>query len=422
MTALVIHGDARQLPLPDESVDLIVTSPPYYALRSYTDDGEHYGGQIGSEATPAEYLDALWACTTEWVRVLKPEGSLWVNLGDKYSQYEGERKGHGRSIGGRERAHRGEPTSMPVRAPSLWGVRPKSLMGIPWRYTIGCIDQLELILRQDQIWSKSNSLPESVTDRTRRSHEYWFHLVKMPRYYAAVDEIREVQRLSPGVNPPGRRDFVTSKSSNSGRNHRDLGHPAREYNPLGKLPGSVWEIPSEPLTVPEISPLDGRPLPDHFAAFCTAWPRRLILGWSPPGICTECGEGRRPVTHVESVPVGRSNTGGIAKHPALHNRDGHAGPAKISYATITGYGCACPEPTASTRPAVVLDPFGGTGTTALVAHALGRIGITVDRSHDYSRLAQWRTTDRGELAKAMRVPRPAPVPAAQLGLFEAGTS
>src|SRR5215475_5809843 len=116
MTAAVLRGDARRLPLPDASVDLIVTSPPYFGLRSYTDtvkcyqcilmedNGrdprqawpdyaahvaavhvQHYGGQIGSEPTPAEYIAALVECTREWVRVLKPSGSMFINLGDKYS-------------------------------------------------------------------------------------------------------------------------------------------------------------------------------------------------------------------------------------------------------------------------------------------------------------------------------------------------
>ena len=85
MNPLVIRGDARHLPLPDGSVDLIVTSPPYFGLRSYTDAGEHYDGQIGSEATPQEWLDALLTCTRGWIRGLKPSGSLFVNLGDKYA-------------------------------------------------------------------------------------------------------------------------------------------------------------------------------------------------------------------------------------------------------------------------------------------------------------------------------------------------
>ena len=85
---------------------------------------------------------------------------------------------------------------------------------------------------------------------------------------------------------------------------------------------------------------------------------------------------------------------------------------------ITGYACACPQPDAPTRPAVVLDPFGGTGTTALVAAAYGRTGISVDMSGDYSRLARWRTTDPGERAKAMMVAKPPPVPDGQGSLFD----
>ena len=83
--ATIVRGDARDLPLPDGSVDLICTSPPYFGLRSYSDNGEHYAGQIGSEATPREWLAAMLDCTAEWVRVLKPSGSIFVNLGDKYA-------------------------------------------------------------------------------------------------------------------------------------------------------------------------------------------------------------------------------------------------------------------------------------------------------------------------------------------------
>ncbi len=159
-SAVVLQGDAAHLPLPDASVDLIVTSPPYFGLRSYTDGGEHYSGQIGSEATPAEFLAALLACTAEFVRVLKPSGSIFVNLGDKFSD-----RGHGPNRG--NGTGRGPQSAV---LPQTRGPMEKSLLGLPWRYALGCMDDLGLILRRDIIWSKPNGLPESVTDRCRSSH------------------------------------------------------------------------------------------------------------------------------------------------------------------------------------------------------------------------------------------------------------
>lgn len=282
---ILIRGDARALPLPDSSVDLIVTSPPYFGLRSYTDGGEHYDAQIGSEATPTEFLDALIVCTAEMVRVLKPSGSIFLNLGDKYD-------------------------------------KRKSLGMLPERYRIRAVDELGLIARAVLIWSKPNSLPESVTDRVRRSHEDWVHLTRAPRYFASVDEIREAHSSAvvPGRRHDGAAFGAIKNGGGDGSRHSD-GHP------LGKLPGSVWEIATQPLRVPAELGID------HFAAFPMEWPRRIIKGWSPT--------------------------------------DG-----------------------------VVLDPFSGTGTTALVATMLGRTGIGVDMPADYCRLAQWRCADPKQRARA----------------------
>lgn len=459
MTAIVVQGDARRLPLPDGSVDLIVTSPPYFALRSYTDAGQHYAGQIGSEATPSEYLDALWACTREWIRCLKPEGSIFVNLGDKYAQND-ERSRNGN--GNRQKV---ENVRTSVLGPTIslgrkdnGSTRTKSLMGIPWRYAIGCIDQLGLILRAEIIWSKPNGLPESVTDRVRRSHEQWFHMTKQPRYYSALDEIRKPHS---GTHPR-RADGTSSPKQSAGvSNGIRRGYlPDTSFNPLGKLPGTVWQIPSEPLNAPKWRGEEpdrphryffgkdhdqalveaqrwqrrsaGRALTrmiDHFAAFPTEWPRRLILGWSPPGICTACGQGRRPVvlSKGETPRQRLAQAGPSARHKVSGQGLDFAGRHAIWRShSITGYSCGCDTVwpidavQSSTRLAIVLDPFGGTGTVALVAHALGRVGVTVDRSLDYCRQAVWRTTDRGQLAKAMRVPKSAPVPDGQAELFEVG--
>ena len=226
-------------------------------------------------------------CTREWVRVLKPSGSIFVNLGDKFSTSMYARTGTIRNVpqsdGEWSKAPRrdGTPNLQPVSQDP--GVPPKSLLGTPWRYALACMDDLGLILRRDIIWSKPNGLPESVTDRCRSSHEYLFHLVKQPRYYAAVDEIREAH-LFP--NQTRTSDKARAAWVNvSDQKQTGLAGP---LNPLGKLPGSVWDIPSQPLTVPAHLGID------HFAAFPMELPRRCILGWSPPGICTACNEGRRP--------------------------------------------------------------------------------------------------------------------------------
>ena len=387
MTGLV-QADAVQLPVADDSVDLVVTSPPYFALRSYQDDGEHYDGQIGSEATPQEFLDALWAVTAECVRVLKPSGSLWVNLGDKYARNGGGGGGSSDGLTGRG----------PRPASSSPGFRDKSLMGLPWRYAIGCIDDLGLILRAEVIWSKPNGLPESVTDRVRRSHEQWFHFTLEPQYFSAIDEIREPYSPETLADYESRERAGTGWSLAPERQIHNSIDNNRAANSLGKLPGSVWSIPSEPLRVPDDLGVD------HFAAFPQEWPRRLILGWCPAEVCTACGEGRAPV--VEKRLRLRSQESGVARGPSRMNgrrgRNDEAGyPDGIHEATITGYACACPDTTAPSTPGVVLDPFAGTGTVPMVARALRRTGIGVDLSADYLRLARWRVFESGHASKTV---------------------
>ena len=419
MSITILRANALALPLADESVDLVVTSPPYFGLRSYQDGGEHYEGQIGSEATPAEFIDALIAATREMARVLKPSGSIWVNLGDKYvsrqsfyDQTNGgswakihKHTGDDRQNGEKVPDARGEKSRSNYLTEQT-GIRNKSLMGIPWRYAIRCIDDLGLILRAEVIWSKPNGLPESVTDRVRRSHEQWFHFTKEPRYYSAVDEIREPHKSEPGregVGALGGQKTLRPVGTNSG-----------SYNALGALPGSVWTVATEPLRVPDHLGIN------HFAAFPTEWPRRIITGWSPRDVCTACGEGRRPVANVEQTA--RRPIGLAQMHTAMDARADKGTKSNIGHVissrTITGYACACPDTSAPATPGVVLDPFGGTGTTALVADVLGRDGITVDLSADYCRLAQWRTTDPKQRAKAARVEAVEPVSDDQPDLFE----
>jgi hypothetical protein len=167
--AIVIQHDAAHLPFPDGSIDLIVTSPPYFGLRDYKDGDKSLVGQIGAEASPAEFLEALWACSAEWWRVLAAGGSLWVNLGDKYGGSNAS-KPH---TGG---VTHGSTDKAGVRGTAAPG-RSKSLLGLPWRYAIGMTDGqgdpagIGWILRAEVIWAKANGLPESVKDRVSRKHE-----------------------------------------------------------------------------------------------------------------------------------------------------------------------------------------------------------------------------------------------------------
>lgn len=436
MTAIIMRGDAAHLQLPDESVDLVVTSPPYFGLRSYMDGGEHYVEQVGAEATPTEYLDALIACTAEWMRVLKPTGSIFVNLGDKFASYEGNR-GAGGAVSGRVDGGR----NTTGKGAGLTGggfVRNKSLMLLPERYRIRAVDELGLIARAVIVWAKPNGLPESVTDRVRRSHEDWVHLTKQPRYYAAVDRIRE-PLLDTSQHAARRRQRGDARLAAAGAGQTSTA------NPLGKLPGSVWTVATQPLKVPEQLGIN------HHAAFPMEWPRRLIAGWCPSSWCTGCEQPRRPAVDQVALDLSRPQArrahalavaGGLTEaHLAAllsvgvsdtgRGKATQSGTGKNSAAvyalaadaravlgeysreyllrrpTSFREACACADTAAPVTPAVVLDPFGGTGTTALVADVMGRLGISNDLSADYCRLARWRVEDPKQRARAGEVRKPA---------------
>jgi DNA modification methylase len=318
------------------------------------------------------------------VRVLKPSGSIFVNLGDKYVA---DNRGSG---GDRKR---GQAKYAPRGAAGFPGrdlARQKSLMLLPERYRIAAVDELGLIARAVIVWAKPNGLPESATDRVRRSHEDWVHLTPGPRYFSAIDEIRE-PHVDTSAHAASRRKRTDARLDLA------VGGRTSTANPLGKLPGSVWEIATQPLNVPADLEVD------HFAAFPMEWPRRLISGWCPREVCTVCGEGRRPTVDREIGPDAQGRVGTL--HGGDSARLAHRTERKmldgLTIRTITGYACACPDATAPATPGVVLDPFGGTGTTALVAAMLGRRGISVDLSWNYQRrIATWRASDPKERARA----------------------
>ena len=181
MNGQVIQGDCLEVlkTLPDNSVDCCITSPPYYGLRDYGVDG-----QIGLEDTPKEYIQKLVEVFREVKRVLKKEGTLWLNIGDSYcgtgskGDYKDPKYSDGRN---------GQAVSLTQK---IEGYKQKDLIGIPWMLAFALRDD-GWYLRQDIIWAKPNPMPESVKDRCTKSHEYIFLLSKSPKYYFDYEAIQE---------------------------------------------------------------------------------------------------------------------------------------------------------------------------------------------------------------------------------------
>lgn len=251
----LLLGDAIEVmrTLPDESVQTCVTSPPYWGLRDYGVEG-----QLGLEGSPDEYTAALVAVFREVRRVLRLDGTVWLVLGDCFSN------------GGRHEEktkYNACDSSKPDR-PVAAGLAPKNMVGVPWRVALA-LQADGWVLRSDIIWAKPNPMPESVTDRPTRSHEYIFLLAKSQRYYYDGEPLREAwadarrgrdgARLASVRNRGGRTDGFTKPnnidpSANGGRNGR-----------------SVWSFGTQ--AYPEA----------HFATFPEALPERCIEAGSRPG-------------------------------------------------------------------------------------------------------------------------------------------
>jgi DNA modification methylase len=219
LQARVLVGDAvsRLAELPDGSVRTCVTSPPYWGLRDYGNDG-----QLGLEPTPQEFVENLCKVFDEVWRVLADDGTCWVNLGDSYfakpkSNYDGkalglQSKNYGTGdtkLGYKEQADK-------FKALMSAGFKNKDLVGIPWRFAFAMQDR-GWHLRQDIIWAKPNPMPESVTDRCTKSHEYIFLLTKNPRYYFDNESIKEPAIWSDDKRKGnGRHTYDGKRSENDG--------------------------------------------------------------------------------------------------------------------------------------------------------------------------------------------------------------
>ena len=270
----VLNGDALAMlqTLPDESVNCIVTSPPYYGLRDYGHEG-----QIGLEQTPQEFIKRLADVFRECRRVLTKDGTCWVNMGDSYAA-NGQRtnnNGEGASTMGwpgqqKQTLNKAAKMKLPAMRHEL---KPKDLMGIPWRLAFALQDD-GWYLRQDIIWAKPNPMPESVRDRCTKAHEYIFMLTKSPKYWYDASSIKEpvadvsLKRSEYGWDC----DRPSTKNASMGGDGIHVAKMGTRFvNPEGRNARSVWAITTEPYPGA------------HFAVFPTEIPKRCILAGCPEG-------------------------------------------------------------------------------------------------------------------------------------------
>jgi DNA modification methylase len=287
----VYQGDAREVlrELPDESVHCVVTSPPYWGLRDYG-----VAGQLGLEATPEEYVAALVDVFREVRRVLRADGTVWLNLGDSYATSNASESSNGHP----SRHRKGLPQEPSVIVPrSSGGLKPKDLVGIPWRVAFA-LQADGWYLRSDIIWSKPNPMPESVTDRPTKSHEYLFLLSKSARYFYDTEAVLEavqsgpsdIRKMTEGRDRIGGlvKESTDRKMAASGLTN--VGQKRSVGNPAGRNLRSVWTIATQPYPGA------------HFATF----PQKLV----EPCVKAGCPEGGT----VLDPFAGSGTTGLVAQH------------------------------------------------------------------------------------------------------------
>jgi len=371
--------------LDDKSVQCVVTSPPYWGLRDY---GE--SDQLGLEETPQEYVQSLVNIFREVKRVLRDDGTVWLNLGDSYNNQSTNRTGQKGYNDGR--LNRNKRFSIG----GVKGLKIKDLVGIPWRVAFALQDD-GWYLRQDIIWAKPNPMPESVKDRCTKSHEYIFLLTKNPKYYYDTEAIKEestwVESRPSGMVRNGKqyRDKVKGKYSDKndygGGGSSFLGHSGL-YKANGELISpsgtrnkrDVWTITTKPYSEA------------HFATFPTEIPELCIkAGTSEYGQCSNC---QKPyIREIEREKNPDRDMESQRKYYAERTgrTDGHiSGPSGlVDSVKFIGWipDCDCK---AEVQPQVVLDMFAGAGTTGLVSDRLGRDSILIELNKDYTDLLEKR--------------------------------
>jgi len=405
----ILVGDVIQQlkTLPDESFHCVITSPPYLGLRDYKSDG-----QLGLERSLKSYTDKIVEVFREIKRVMRQDATAWINLGDSFCSKASD------------------------------GLKAKDLMGVPWKVAFA-LQEDGFWLRQDVVvWEKTNPMPESIQDRCTRAHEYIFMMTKSASYFYDAEAIKE-QSLYGAPNAPDkikspygqgftRRAKVPSgwdteprchtAVHRNGRTDKQRGHGRRhdgfnerwdkmsreEQCSLGRNKRSVWTIATEPFSNQfcrsceryyDRMPATGKCLcgrKDMWLAHFATFPQKLIepcilAGTSEHGCCQACGTPWVRSTKTEYVNPGNRTTNGPRSQERKHLEHGTAGYAVRLEKSVTTTGwkpsCECGAPTV---PCVILDPFMGSGTTALVALRAGRNFVGIDLNEDYVKIARHR--------------------------------
>ena len=390
--------DAKRLPLADRSVHSCATSPPYFGLRDYGVDG-----QLGLEPTPDAYVSAMVRVFREVRRVLRDDGTLWLNIGDSYNAYNGNRGPSTSFSAGTEEACPKLPGGYGLTDKSL---KPKDLIGIPWRLALA-LQADGWYLRSDIIWAKLNPMPESVTDRPTKAHEYVFLLAKRERYFYDADAVREAGSDNPvTVARKGRADngcVGTAAIWGDGYGQSGTGLNAAVRAMDGRNLRTVWPIATQPYSGA------------HFATMPPELARRCIrAGTSERGCCPSCGSPWIRVVEREPMVIARSDRGSqMGEFGRSQASETMVSPAR---SRTVGWRPSCTYPPADPVPCVVLDPFNGSGTTGHVATTEGRRYIGFDLNPDYLTMSADRIA-RGLRPSAHLAARPIRPASGQLSLF-----
>jgi DNA modification methylase len=374
----VLQGDALTVlrTMPSESVHCVITSPPYWGLRDYG-----ITHQIGLEDTPQQYVCDLVGIFRDARRVLRPDGTLWLNLGDSYAGGGNYRGVHSLdTLSDKQRSNRGArglSQELGGRVPD--GLKSKDLVGIPWRTALA-MQADGWWLRSDIIWQKPNPMPESVTDRPTKAHEYIFLLSKSEQYYYDIDAIREPMKFPDRRFSADTDHHKTAALMDEGMRTTGGLHDGRsQYGDpeIGRNKRTVWTIATQAFSEA------------HFATFPEGLVEPCILaGTSDHGCCSKCGA---PFTReFERVAEKEYSYQAIGIPGEGENRGRRNGSLGSSQFAPSGWVQSCECFFADTVPCTVLDPFCGSGTTGVVALRHRRDFIGIELNPEYVKMAEQR--------------------------------